>query len=112
FFTAEHPFTARQLAELVWLISQRNILTFLEGVPEHRKHRVYFEDLVSDPAQVMEGVARFLGLEFDPLMADPYKEGERSRMTDPARANGRMLGDVKFHTHRGVDARAAERVKD
>src|SRR5262249_52347322 len=68
FFTDQHPFSARQLAELVWVINHQNILEFLKDIPPERQHRVYFEQLVSNPARVMEEVSHFLGLEFHPHM--------------------------------------------
>jgi amino acid adenylation domain-containing protein len=112
FFTGEHPFSARQLAELVWVVNHQNILTFLRDIPAARQRRVYFEELVTRPEKVMEDVAGFLGLEFHPHMADPYTQGPKSRMTDAVHPMARMLGDVKFHKHKGVDARAAERAKE
>ena len=47
-FRGRHDFTARQMAELTWLISQRNITEFLRGIPAHRQHRVRFEELVAE----------------------------------------------------------------
>ena len=43
-------------------------------------------------------------------MADPYQD-RTARMTDGVHAESRMLGDVKFHQHAGVDASVAERWK-
>jgi amino acid adenylation domain-containing protein len=108
FFTDEHPFSARHLAELVWYINHRNIREFLKDIPAERQHRVYFEELVSQPPKVMKEVAQFLNLDFDENMVDPYREEHKSRMTDAIHPMARMLGDVKFHQHKGIDARAAE----
>jgi amino acid adenylation domain-containing protein len=104
----EPSFQPRQLAELVWLVSHRNILHFLASVPVTRQHRVAFEDLVKDPRPVIEGVCRFLGIEFEPEMLEPYKE-KRRRMTDGVHPLARGLVDVKFHEHRGIDAEVADR---
>jgi thioesterase domain-containing protein len=111
FFTGEHPFNARQLGELIWIVNHQNILQFLKEIPADRQTRVYFEDLVKQPEKVMESVAQFLRLEFHSNMADPYHESEKSRMTDAIHPMARMLGDVKFHKHKGVDAKAADRAK-
>jgi amino acid adenylation domain-containing protein len=111
FFTSAHPFSARQLAELVWYINHRNIVDFLEDIPAQRQRRVYFEDLVRHPQKVMREVAEFLDLEFDDQMVDPYHEGHKSRMTDAIHPLARMLGDVKFHRHMGVDATTADHAK-
>ncbi|MFL6234239.1 MAG: condensation domain-containing protein, partial [Thermoanaerobaculia bacterium] len=100
----------RELAELIWLVSQRNILRFLEGVPAERQLRVRFEDLVAEPAARLAEVCAFLGVEFRPEMAAPYEDKQR-RMTDGLHSWSRMLGDVKFHEHSGVDAGVAEKWK-
>ncbi|HYO14364.1 MAG TPA: amino acid adenylation domain-containing protein, partial [Thermoanaerobaculia bacterium] len=111
FFRHEHRFSRRELAELIWLVSHRNILGFLAGVPPHRQLAVRFEDLVRDPAHEMGRICGLLGLELHPDMLLPYKD-ERSRMTDGLHAESRMLGDVKFHRHRGIEAGVAERWRD
>src|SRR6185312_12907032 len=111
FFRQEHPFGRRELAELIWLVSQENILGFLEGVPPHRRHQVHFEDLLRDPEGELRRLCGFLGLEWDPAMVRPYEDSGR-RMTDGIHAESRMLGDVKFHTHSGIDASTAERWRE
>ncbi|HEX3131437.1 MAG TPA: amino acid adenylation domain-containing protein, partial [Thermoanaerobaculia bacterium] len=109
FFRRPHPFTRRELAELLWLISQENILGFLKDIPEERRHTVRFEELVRDPEPVLRGLCAFLGLDFESAMLRPY---DGRRMTDGLRAESRMLGDVKFHTHSGIEAGVAERWRD
>ncbi|HEY4591351.1 MAG TPA: condensation domain-containing protein, partial [Thermoanaerobaculia bacterium] len=108
FFRQDHPFGRRELAELIWLVSQENILAFLAGVPARRRHRVRFEDLLREPEGELRRLCGFLGLGFDPAMMRPYEDKAR-RMTDGIHAESRMLGDVKFHTYSGVDASVAER---
>jgi amino acid adenylation domain-containing protein len=111
FFRYEHSFTRRELAELIWLISQQNILEFLKEVPAERQHQLRFEELVNSPREVLERLCAFLGLEFQPEMVEPYKNKEQ-RMTDGIHPLSRMLGDVKFHQHSAIDARVAERWKE
>jgi hypothetical protein len=106
-FRFEHPFSPRELAELVWLVSHRNTVDFLAGIPAQRQHRVFFEELVKTPEPVLAGVCRFLGLQLDPEMLEPYKEKQR-RMTDGTHPLSRGLVDVKFHQHRGIDDGAAD----
>jgi amino acid adenylation domain-containing protein len=108
FFRHAHPFSRRELAELIWLISHQNILEFLEDVPRERQHRVRFEELVSEPKPVLGGICRFLDLEYHPDMAQPYKD-KKKKMTDGIHPESKMLGDVKFHTHKGVDRSVADR---
>ncbi len=80
-FRGRHDFSARQMAELTWLISHRNIVEFLRAIPAHRQHRVRFEDLVSTPDHVLGGLCEWLEIPFVPEMADPYQGGSE-RMTD------------------------------
>ena len=110
FFRYEHSFPRRELAELIWLISQQNIGAFLEQVPAWRQYQLRFEELVSTPREVLEGLCGFLGLEFQPEMVEPYQHKEK-RMTDGIHPLSRMLGDVKFHQHSEIDTRVAERWK-
>ena len=111
FFRREHPFSRRELAELIWVVSHRNVLEHLATVPAERWIRVRFEDLVRDPERVLCGVCDRLGLPFDPALLRPY-EDRRVRMTDGLHAESRMLGDVKFHEHQGVDPAVADRWRE
>ncbi len=111
FFRRPHRFSRRELAELVWTVSHRNIRAFLEGVPAGRQHRLLFENLVRDPEGEMRRLCAALGIQYHPDMADPYK-GKQERMTDGLHAESRMIGDVKFHGHGGVQAGTAERWRD
>ncbi|HYN21699.1 MAG TPA: condensation domain-containing protein, partial [Thermoanaerobaculia bacterium] len=111
FFRRPHPFSRRELAELLWLISQENILRFLAAVPERRRHTLRFEDLVRKPEPALRSLCAFLGIEFHPSMLRPYEDRSR-RMTDGLRAESRMLGDVKFHTHSGIEAAVADRWRE
>ncbi|HZF08985.1 MAG TPA: amino acid adenylation domain-containing protein, partial [Thermoanaerobaculia bacterium] len=106
FFRYRHPFPRRELAELTWLLSHENVLAFLAGVPAERRHRVRFEDLVTHPAEALQAICRFAGIDYHPDMARPY-EKPATRMTDGLHAESRMLGDVKFHTHRRVERKVA-----
>ena len=110
FFRYGHHFTVQELAELIWLVCHQNIIEFLDSIPDHRKYRLKFEDLVNQPRPIMQGICQFLGLEFHPDMLQPYKE-KHKRMTDGIHEVSRMIGDVKFHEHRDIDASVAERWK-
>ncbi|MCP4658111.1 MAG: amino acid adenylation domain-containing protein, partial [bacterium] len=100
------PFAAVRQAELVWLLSHRNIRELLSRVPPSRRHTVRYEDLVARPQAVMEELSRFLEIEVSPEMLRPY---EGKRMTDGIVGAGRMMGDPKFHQHRKIDPAVAER---
>ncbi len=102
----DFPYAGVEQAELVWLLSQQNILAALSDVPAERVHRLRFEDLVTSPRESLSAVCAFLGLPFEPAMAEPY---EGRRMTDGIHAESRMMGDPKFHRHRRVEAEVAAR---
>gem|GEM_PF-149271 len=103
-----HKFSTAALGEVAWLISQQNILTFLQDVPPQRQQRLQFETLVRQPRQTMETLCDFLGIDFVEGMVQPYQE-KNQRMTTGLHAESRMLGDVKFHHHKGIDAGVADR---
>jgi amino acid adenylation domain-containing protein len=109
-FRHEHPFSARELAELIWLVSHQNLLGFLKEIPKDRQHQVGFEDLVAQPEPVMKDVCRFLGLDFHPELLHPY-EHLGKRMTDDIHGLPRMLGDIHFHKHTKIDRQVADRWK-
>ena len=110
-FKYEHPFAPRELAELMWLVSHQNTVDFLAGIDESRRYAVRFEELVDSPASTIEGVCRFLGIEFHPDMLEPHGGG-REKMTDGIHDLSRMLGDIKFHQHKKIDRNIADRWKD
>ncbi len=111
FFRYEHPFGRRELAEMIWTRSHQNIRAFLARVPAERQTQVRFEDLVSDPRPQLEALCAFLGVPFTEAMLDPYAEGGR-RMTDGIHQLSKMVGDVKFHQHKNVDAKVADRWRE
>ena len=101
-------FSTTALGEAAWLISQQNILTFLQDVPPQRQQRLQFETLVRHPRQSMMTLCDFLGIPFVEAMLQPYQE-KQQRMTTGLHAESRMLGDVKFHSHKSIDAAVADR---
>ncbi len=91
----KQKFSAREMAELTWLVSHENIREFLAGVPAQRKHQVRFEDIVKDPKPAMESICRFLGIDFHPGMVKPYEEKEK-KMTDGVHPLSPQVGDHNF----------------
>ncbi len=108
FFRWDHPWSMRELAELVYLVSHRNILNFLEQIPAERQHRVWFEEMVGDAPRVMRGICDFLQIEFHPDMLEPYKG---DKMTSGIRPGHQMVGDFKFYLRNKIDPKAADRWK-
>jgi amino acid adenylation domain-containing protein len=111
FFRFAHRFSRRQLAELIWTLSEENILAFLAGVAPERCYMLRFEELVERPEEELRRLCGWLEIDFHPAMAAPYEHPE-SRMTDGIHPWSRMLGDVKFHDHRAVDPAAAHRWRE
>ncbi|HEX5604059.1 MAG TPA: amino acid adenylation domain-containing protein, partial [Pyrinomonadaceae bacterium] len=103
FFRHEHNCSTRELAELIWISSHQNIVNFLREIPSRRQHQIRFEELVKEPRAVMERLTRWLGVEFQEEMVQPYHESKK-RMTDGIHDVSRMHGDMKFMTHSGIDA--------
>ncbi|HEX4083936.1 MAG TPA: amino acid adenylation domain-containing protein, partial [Chthoniobacteraceae bacterium] len=106
-FRGKHTFNARQMAELTWLISHRNILEFLRQVPAHRQHRARFEDLVSTPEPVLAGLCEWLEIPFVPAMANPYAGGTE-RMTDGIHPMSPQVGDANFYRHGRLNPEVAD----
>jgi len=108
FFRYPHPFSRRELAELIWFVCHQNILNFLAEIPLPRQHTLKFEELIANPKGEMEKLCAFLGLEFHPDMLKPY---EGKRMTDPIKADSQMVGDFKFYLRKTIDSGVTERWK-
>ena len=109
-FAEEGRFTTRQVAELTWLISHQNILSFLSNVPASRQLRVHFEQLVHGPRAVMEAVCDLMNIDFDPLMLEPYRHQEQ-RMVDGPNSLSVGMTDTKFHQHKDIEPGIADRWK-
>ena len=108
FFRYDHPFNQRELAELVWIISHENILNFLSRIPKKRQLKIRFEDLVTQPKEIMEDICNLLNIPFQSDMLKPY---EGDRMTSGVRPGAQMVGDFKFYLRKDIDPKAAERWK-
>ena len=103
FFRQPHPFGRRELAELIWLVSHRNILASWPGSRRSASTGCASRIWCAIRKRSCAELCAFLGIDYHPDMADPYKE-KQARMTDGLHAESRMLGDVKFHRAPGVDA--------
>ena len=111
FFRHEHGFAARELAELIWTHSHREIDGFLADIPKERQMAISFEALTNEPRAQVERLCAFLDLPLAEGMLRPY-EDRRSRMTDGLYSESRMIGDTKFHEHADIEAAVAERWRE
>jgi hypothetical protein len=109
-FRYEHTLKTRELAECIWTICHQNITQFLKDIPANRQHIVEFEALTNDSRNVLQDLCGFLGIGFQEAMLQPHAQQEK-KMTDGIHGLSRMLGDIKFHTHKTVDATIANRWK-
>jgi hypothetical protein len=96
---------AFRASEALWTLPNQNILCFLGGIDPVRYRRVYYEDLVRNPEQVMRGVCDFLDVGFERALLEPYR-GER--MTEGSRGRFESLGDPNFRSHEGIDSSLAD----
>ncbi len=101
------PYQRRELAEMIWMILHENILSFLEGIPQQRKYRLKFEDLVGNPRDTVGNLCQFLDIDLHKAMLNPHQNTQK-RMTDGIHPESRMIGDMKFHQHKKIDSDAAD----
>ncbi len=101
-YEEENPY---QLAESTWANSNQNILDFCEKISPERHHLVRYEELVTEPARVMEGVCEFLGIPFDSSVLQPY---QGNRMTDGVYDKSMSIGDPNFLKHNQIESKLAE----
>lgn len=107
-FMRESTFSNHEIAELAWLISNRNIDDFFETLPPERRLRIRFEDLVKQPESSVRQMCEFLQVPFSERMLDPYKE-PAARMTDGLHTAAQLGGDLKFYLHNRIEPDTADR---
>lgn len=93
----------RSAAEVNWLLSHQNVLNLLGHLGEDRLIQIRYEDLVTEPEKTMRRLARFLKIEYQDSLLDPYTG---DRMTKYS--SGRIGGDKKFHLRRSIDRSGAD----
>jgi hypothetical protein len=64
-----------ECAEQTWTERNRNILALSQNMASQRYYRIYYEELVRQPARVMQGVCEFLRISFEEAMLYPYSGG-------------------------------------
>ena len=91
--------------EWVWTRVQEGILEIETELGPGRMHRLYFEDLASDPERTLRRLCPSLGLSFEPALLTPYSG---HRMV----AGGFQVGDPNFTRHTSIRADKAEAWRD
>ena len=92
------------LALKLWDEYNASLDEFLAGIPAERVFRLHYEDLVAAPEAAMRGLCRWLGVDFEEALLDPYR-GER--LTQGLHALSLPIGDPNFHTHRAIEPELA-----
>ena len=95
---SEDPY---QLGELIWRDSNQNAIAFAQDIDPERYHLVYYEELVSQPKAVMEGICQFLRVPYDDAVLTPYKG---DRMTDGVSNTAMSIGDPNFLARQQIEA--------
>jgi thioester reductase-like protein len=91
--------------EWVWTRVQEGILEVEAELGPGRMHRLYFEDLASDPERALRRLCPSLGLAFEPALLTPYSG---HRMV----AGGFQVGDPNFTRQTSIRADKAEAWRD
>jgi pimeloyl-ACP methyl ester carboxylesterase/acyl carrier protein len=94
-----------QLAEKIWSDSNKNVIDFLAKVSNEQHHRIYYEDLVTNPADTMKSLCEFLEIEFSSSLLNPY---QGNRMTDGVYTQSMSVGDPNFLEHNQIEADLAQ----
>ena len=106
-YLREQPFTSKQLGELVWLLTHKNIVEFLEGIPQSRYFRIRFEDMVKDPAAVMGTLCQTLGLSYHENLINPYTDIQ-DKMVDGLHKVSIPMGDTNLLGHKSINPKVAD----
>lgn len=101
-------FSSSAVAEMIWLMSNRNIMQFSQQIPAERWCAVSYENIVNDPQGQMGRLCDFMGVDYHEDMIHPYSDNN-ARMTDGVDNSSKMSGDLKFHLHSQIDPAAATR---
>jgi hypothetical protein len=80
----------------VWYRAHMNILTFLDGVPEHQWIRLRGEDLLADPDLHLKKIAELVGVRTDQEAIEAMKHPERSPFACIGPLNAPFGNDPKF----------------
>jgi hypothetical protein len=80
----------------IWYTMQVNIMTFLDGVPEHQWRRLRGEDLLEDPDQYLREIADWLGVSTDRRAVEAMKHPEQSPFACIGPPNAPLGNDPQF----------------
>ena len=107
-FLKDHDFAPRQLGELIWTESHRVIHDFFKTIDDHRKFKINYEDLVTNPKQVMENFCQKTGIPFDESLIRPYENLDQ-KMTDGIYGDSKPMGDINLLDHGKIKSDLAKK---
>jgi amino acid adenylation domain-containing protein len=106
-YLSKQPFSAQKLGELVWYITHRNIVKFFHTLPDNRKFRVRFEEMVLSPDAVMQELCQTFNLEYTEQLVNPYNDIE-NKMIDGLHDVSIPMGDTNLLAHKAINPKVAE----
>ncbi|AFY36691.1 Long-chain-fatty-acid--CoA ligase, 6-deoxyerythronolide-B synthase [[Leptolyngbya] sp. PCC 7376] len=101
--TSANPFG---LAESIWTKSNQNILHLGQTLSPDKYLQVVYEDLVKNPRVVLTQICKFLGVDFDESLLNPYSG---DRLTDGLHQQSMGVGDPNFLKHKNIDPALADK---
>lgn len=96
------------VAEEIWTTTNRNVLDVVRRAAPERYHRVYYEQLVSDPKALLTDCCEFLGVPFHEAVLEVYASG---RMTEGLHAVSAAIDDPNFLKHDRIEKHLGEHWK-
>ena len=87
----------------IWMFANRNIGEFFAALPEGRKGRIRYEEMVQTPRTAMAALCRDIGLPFHEALLTPY-EGERMR---EGPSGARAVGDPNLASRGRIQSELA-----
>ncbi len=109
-YLKDHPYNSKELGELIWQESHRNISNFLKNIPQVQQVRLSYEDLVAQPELTIQALCTQLGLSFHPNLLKPY-ENITAKSIDGIHEDSRSMSDSNLLKFNRIQARKAEEWK-
>jgi acyl transferase domain-containing protein/acyl-CoA synthetase (AMP-forming)/AMP-acid ligase II/predicted alpha/beta-fold hydrolase len=93
-----------KIGESIWHQTNQNILDFINQVDSQRVCQIHYEDLVTQPQEIMAEICQFLAIPFHESVLNPY-QGERMR--DGIHSQSMSVGDPNFNSRHHIDPQLA-----
>jgi len=97
-----------KLAEDIWYQTNNNIQELFKSIDSDRVHSISYEQLVTEPHETITGVCKFLNIDFEKQLLEPYSG---KRMTDGIHQRSLGIGDPNFMNHTSINPDLADKWK-